>query len=136
MPLTVTKILLVDDDDALLRATRRLFSACEPEWEILTASDGREALSLLGEHTVAVVITDLFMPVLDGFRLLDHLTVHHPETIRVVHSSQPGTRHPSLHVRAHRIVPKPAAPAHLLTIARWAVRQSSVLRLGLAASSA
>jgi DNA-binding NtrC family response regulator len=128
VPPLPTKVLLVDDDDELLNATRRLLSASEPEWEILTACDGKEALSVLVEHSIAVVITDLCMPVLDGFGLLKHLAAHHPETIRIVHSSHSANHHEAHRVPAHRVVHKPASPSHLLTIARWAVRQSSVHR--------
>ena len=35
------------------------------------ASDGREALALVGENHYAVIVLDLFMPVLDGFGVLD-----------------------------------------------------------------
>jgi CheY-like chemotaxis protein len=127
---TSTKVLLVDDDGELLKAIRRLLSASEPEWEILTAYDGKEALSLMTEHSIAVVITDLSMPVLDGFGLLKHLAAHHPETIRIVHSSHSAKPYEAHRVPAHRVVPKPASPSHILTIARWAVRQSNVIRAG------
>ena len=123
-----TKVLLVDDDDELLKATRRLLSASEPEWEIHTACDGKEALSVLMQHAIAVVITDLCMPVLDGFGLLKHLAAHHPETIRIVHSSHSANHREAHRAPAHRVLHKPASPSHLLTIARWAVRQSSIHR--------
>ncbi len=121
MPPLPTKVLLVDDDDELLNATRRLLSASEPEWEILTACDGKRRSRSFGEHSIAVVITDLCMPVLDGFGLLKHLAAHHPETIRIVHSSHSANHHEAHRAPAHRVVHKPASPSHLLTIARWAV---------------
>ncbi len=128
VPVPATKVLLVDDDQALLTAMKRLLGASEPSWEIMIAISGEEALELMKEHVFAVLITDLEMPRGDGPTLLRHVAEYHPGTIRIVHSSQNGTD--SARVPAHRTLSKPAAPAHLLTIARWAVRQSVMLARG------
>ncbi len=117
----------MDDDETLLMATKRLLAASEPAWEVITASGGDEALELLRDQAIAVVITDWCMPHTDGAELLKLVAQHHPATMRIVHTSRPAT-HPELaHVPAHRFVQKPAAPAHFLAIARWAVRQAIML---------
>ncbi len=125
-----TKVLLVDDDEALLTATKRLLGASEPDWEILTAIDGKEALDVVREQAVAVVITDLHMPRSDGGVLLRHLAEFHPGTVRIVHSSHSATNGDLGRAPAHRVVHKPASPAHLLAIARWAARHAVLLALG------
>jgi len=106
---------------------KRLLAASEPEWEIMIAIDGQQALELMKEHEFAVVITDLDMPRGDGSTLLRHAQEYHPGTVRIVHSSQGGTNGEAGRAAAHRVLNKPAAPAHLLTIARWAVRHSLML---------
>jgi DNA-binding NtrC family response regulator len=126
----VTKVLLVDPDERALGALRQLLAASEPDWEIISAIGGPEAMALLGEHQFAVLIVDVDEPRLEGFALLRHAAQYHPETIRIVQSSRAATVGEPKRAPAHRVLGKPSAPAHLLTIARWAVRQSVMLVRG------
>lgn len=66
-------ILVVDDDPFVRRALERSLKH-EPrlaarDVEVLTAPDGRKALALIDERAPDVVVTDLFMPRMDGFAL-------------------------------------------------------------------
>ncbi|MFN2413046.1 MAG: sigma-54-dependent transcriptional regulator [Pyrinomonadaceae bacterium] len=63
-----TTILLADDDDSLRRVVE--FQLQEAGYEVLTASDGAEALDLFTSNEVDCVITDLKMPKLSGLELL------------------------------------------------------------------
>jgi nitrogen regulation protein NR(I) len=67
--LNETKQILVVDDEPNLR---RVLSAqlSRDGYEVHTAEDGEEALAVLGEHHIDLVITDLKMPKLDGMALL------------------------------------------------------------------
>ncbi len=60
-----TTILLVDDRQENLFVLRQLLE--EPGRILLAASSGPEALALLLEHEVAVVLLDVQMPEMDGF---------------------------------------------------------------------
>lgn len=58
------RVLLVDDDPAVLRAFRRVLSATH---EVMTARDGSEALRVvLGDAPLHAIICDISMPKLDG----------------------------------------------------------------------
>lgn len=63
-------VLVVEDDPVL----RRLYEIKLRQWpmhpEVLTAGDGYEALVLLGLKQPDMLIADLNMPGLDGFRML------------------------------------------------------------------
>lgn len=62
----VTRVLLVDDD-ALVRAGLALMLGGEPTLEVVgEAAHGREALEVVRERDVDVVLMDLRMPVMDG----------------------------------------------------------------------
>ncbi|MEP0365493.1 MAG: tetratricopeptide repeat protein [Cyclobacteriaceae bacterium] len=62
-------IVLIVDDHAEVR--EYIAKTLQEEYHILQASNGKEALSTLEKRRVDLVITDLMMPYLDGFGLLD-----------------------------------------------------------------
>jgi two-component system NtrC family response regulator len=66
-----TKILLADDDESLRKVIE--FNLEQEGYEVVTASDGKEALRLYEEHTPDLVITDIKMPELDGLELLKQI---------------------------------------------------------------
>ena len=69
-------ILLVDDDRALLKVMQTWFEKPGSGFRVLTGTNGQEAVQLLEQHAVDVVVTDLVMPVMDGFKLLAYLAGH------------------------------------------------------------
>lgn len=65
------KILVVDDDPAnLALLTRRL---TRQGYEVATATGGRQALELLQQHDIDLVLLDLMMPEMDGLETLNRL---------------------------------------------------------------
>jgi len=82
------RILLVDDDPGVIRALWRMLRLCQPNLQINTAGSASQALGAIAELNYDVVITDLQMPGGGGRAVLEELAAHHPETARVVHSSQ------------------------------------------------
>ena len=58
-------ILIVDDKPANLLALRKILA--RPGVNIIEASSGNDALALLLEHDVALVLLDVQMPDMDGF---------------------------------------------------------------------
>lgn len=63
-------ILVVEDSREMQEFVVKQFSA---EYRVLTAMDGVEALKVLEEHTVHLVISDIMMPQMDGLELCEHL---------------------------------------------------------------
>ncbi len=70
-------ILLVDDDERLRTAAGKVLSA--EGYRVTRAGSGREALEMLQEPGVALVISDLFLPDLDGNALLQQIRERRPE---------------------------------------------------------
>jgi twitching motility two-component system response regulator PilG len=66
-------ILIVDDDMDFLRRVENFINVYVEHTNVLTASDGREALQILHEKRVDLVVTDIEMPVMDGIELLNHI---------------------------------------------------------------
>jgi two-component system cell cycle sensor histidine kinase/response regulator CckA len=63
-------ILLVDDECAVLEMTCAMLVA--NDYKVTTARNGAEALRLFREHlnSIAVIVTDLIMPTMDGATLI------------------------------------------------------------------
>jgi len=59
------KILVVDDDPDIVKATRRVLES--RSYQVITAQDGKECLERIREEEPDLIIMDLLMPKLDGF---------------------------------------------------------------------
>jgi CheY-like chemotaxis protein len=70
------RLLVVDDEPNILEITSAMLS--EEGYEVLTAEDGQEALELLPRFCPDLVITDLRMPRLSGFELLEIMRERFP----------------------------------------------------------
>lgn len=77
-------ILLVDDDEDVRTQLRRMILRHLPDVDILVATDGEEALRLLRERAVDLVITDQRMPRMSGVDLLAHLQSEGHDVARIV----------------------------------------------------
>ena len=75
------KMLIVDDELANLRLLDRLFAR---DFECLTASSGAEAIRLLEQHDVAILVTDQRMPGMTGIDLLRHTARLRPHMVRIL----------------------------------------------------
>ena len=69
-------ILAVDDDRLTLKVVERALEG--PERKILTASNGLEAVEMLRDQPVDLLVTDLEMPLMGGFQLLAHAATYYP----------------------------------------------------------
>lgn len=69
-------LLIVDDEEGIRDLMRRHFAF--QGYSVLTASDGEEALMILAEHKVDVVISDIMMPNMDGTELIQRIRAEYP----------------------------------------------------------
>ncbi len=79
MGATMNTVLIVDDDESFLLSLIDGFKSYEDQFGIITAHNGEEAVAVLEEQDIHLVLTDLKMPKMDGFALVAHLSSHHPE---------------------------------------------------------
>ena len=90
------RILLVEDNPHLMElyeyVMRKLAKSDQLRIEVAVAKDGHDALARLGKESYDLVVTDLFMPVLDGFEFIQKLRADpKTEKIPVVAISAGGT---------------------------------------------
>ncbi len=89
---THDSILIVDDELMILNALERLFRRYK--FRIFVAQSGEEGLKVLQNEQIAVVISDMTMPEMDGATFLKKVADSWPETIRISltgHSDMQGT---------------------------------------------
>lgn len=76
------RVLVVDDSRVVRVAAVRMFGS---EFEVLSAVDGADGLSILErDHDIHAVFTDLAMPEMDGFELLQAIREHTDANIRTL----------------------------------------------------
>ena len=75
-------LLLVDDEDNVLRSLVRLFR--RDGYRLLTASSVRDAFDLLASNRVQVIVSDQRMPEMSGTEFLGRVRDLYPDTIRMV----------------------------------------------------
>jgi signal transduction histidine kinase len=74
-------ILLIEDELQLRDNLQILLQSAG--YQVTTAANGVEGIQQLREQAFDLVITDLVMPGMDGFKVMDDLRVHSPETVVV-----------------------------------------------------
>ncbi len=102
-------ILIVDDDKTFLLSLVEGLRAHDQEFEIRTAENGKIATQILKEESVDLIITDLKMPVMDGFELLAYMSSHHPRIPVIVMTAYgtPVIENSVSHLGAIRYLEKP-----------------------------
>jgi signal transduction histidine kinase/CheY-like chemotaxis protein len=66
----VKSVLLVDDNPEALQLFARMLSSSQGDYEVLRATSGQQALSMLRQRQPDVMMLDLIMPGMDGFQVL------------------------------------------------------------------
>jgi len=72
-------ILVIDDDESVRSMILEILRRNGYSFE--SASDGRTALTLLARHEFRLVITDIFMPDMDGLELIMKYTASNPNAL-------------------------------------------------------
>ncbi|MEW6489453.1 MAG: HD domain-containing phosphohydrolase [Thermodesulfobacteriota bacterium] len=115
--MTPHTLLLVDDEENILRALRRLFHRLGHE--ILTASSGRDALRLLEERPVSLIVSDHRMPGMTGAELLAAAARVQPDALRIMltgYADMQAAMQAINEGRVYRFLPKPWDDAGLLGV--------------------
>lgn len=69
--MSMKKVLIVDDDDNFRNL---LFMAMAEDFDVAFATDGRRALSLIGEEKPDLIICDVMMPNMSGLEMMRELS--------------------------------------------------------------
>ena len=117
-------ILIVEDDTVVLHFVKAGLAAYE-DMRVLGAANGLEALDLLERVPTDAVVTDLRMPVMDGFQLITEASRRFPGLPMLVLTAIPKYHLPrTLAEGSLRILSKPVDPAVLADELRAATAES------------
>ncbi len=75
-------VLFVDDEPMVLRSIERAF--LNSPYKIMTTGDADEALDIVRNEPVAVVVTDQRMPKMQGIELLERVKTISPPTVKIL----------------------------------------------------
>ncbi|MCP4214627.1 MAG: response regulator, partial [bacterium] len=70
----MTNILIVDDDHTFLLSVSEGLRSHDAAFNVLTAENGKEALTALKSTSIDLVVTDIKMPEMGGFELLAYMS--------------------------------------------------------------
>lgn len=89
------RVLVVDDEADMLWMLQRNLNKGMENVEILAAESGEEALSILSDKEVNLVITDINMPGMNGLDLLVEITNRYPHTGVIIMTAYPSNTYES-----------------------------------------
>jgi two-component system, OmpR family, response regulator MprA len=112
-------VLVVDDDPDMLEATLLVLE--EAGYETRSARNGEQALAAVAARMPALVLLDMLMPVMDGWRCARELRARYGRRVPiVVLTAAEHVRSRGEEIEADDVLPKPFGVAELLqVIARY-----------------
>lgn len=75
-------VLFVDDEDNILLSIKR--GLLDEEFGQFYANNGQEALKIMEENEIAVLVTDMKMPGMSGLELIRHTNERYPDTVKII----------------------------------------------------
>ena len=113
-------ILVVDDDVSNITALER---ALRDQYNVLSATNGEDAVSMMESYDIALIMADDHMPGMAGVELLQKALEKHPTTIRVILTSYTDEKLLMEAVRegsVHSYIVEPWEPGEIRdTVGKW-----------------
>ncbi len=121
-------VLVVDDDREIVKAIGLLLE--KEGYQVLKAYDGMEALELVAEHPVRLIIMDVMMPKLDGLSAVMKIRERKNLPIIVLSAKSEDTdKVLGLNVGADDYITKPFNPIEVLARVRSQLRRYTTLSI-------
>ena len=120
------KVLFVDDEKRVLNSMRGLFRR---EYDLLLTTDGAEAVQLVSDNDVDVIVADQRMPGLSGVEVLGKVREVSPRTVRILLTgyADPEAIEGSINIgEVFRFLSKPCQPKLLRETVELAIAASRV----------
>jgi DNA-binding NtrC family response regulator len=126
-----TDVVVVVDDEEMVLTSIRSFLELETDYEVVTFTDPQAALAHLQEHPADLVISDYFMPQMDGITFLGKVRDLQPETTRIIltgYSDKENAIKAINEVGLFQYIEKPWDNDHLRLVLRNGLEKQQLLR--------
>lgn len=118
--MTEPTILIVDDDTILLESIADLLLISD--FSVVTASNGAEALRVLERQRPDCIISDVMMPEMDGYGLLEAIRTHDAwstiPVILITAYDRPFSKRVKHEIMPDAVLSKPFDVDHLIDVIR------------------
>jgi len=121
-------VLLVDDEPNVLDALTRVLR--KESYGILTAASAEQAVLLLRNHDVDLIVSDEEMPGMSGTEFLARVAKQSPDTVRIVltgHPTLPAALRAINEGKVYQFLTKPCNEIDLAITIRRALQQKDLL---------
>jgi len=122
------KVLIVDDEEVIVSLAKRILQ--KEGYQSTVASNAEEALSILEENSVDLLITDIKMPGMGGMELLQRYKARWPENAAIIITGY-GTIEMALDAMQHGadgFILKPFGHADLMAVVKSALEKMRLIR--------
>lgn len=123
----MSKILIVEDEDAIRRVLKKVLSEEDSKYKLDEAANGEEAISLIKSQHYDLILCDIKMPKKDGIDVLEFV-IGYDSTIPIIMISGHGdlkTAVKAMRLGAFDYIEKPPDLNNLLTSVRSALKNKS-----------
>ena len=110
-------IVFVDDEENILSGIKRNLHAKRDVWDIKYFTNGHDALEFAKNERVEIMISDMKMPEMTGFELMEQLTMFSPSTIRIILTGQSDEKIAYQSIKlVHQFLHKPFKTAEIIDL--------------------
>ncbi len=129
--MTKLNVLIVDDETELRKSVGTILKQSLPEFEffIAEATNGREAVDLVGSSSFDLVLMDVRMPEMDGLEALNAIKAKDPRVFVVIMTAHANLTDAVRAIRegAYDYVEKPVQPDRLVHIVKKAIETQAMV---------
>jgi signal transduction histidine kinase/ligand-binding sensor domain-containing protein/AraC-like DNA-binding protein len=122
-------LLIVDDNDQFRTIITEMFKG---DYEIVEATNGAEAIDLIKENSVDLIISDVLMPEINGYELCklvkDDINTCHIPVILLTAMGEIENRIKGIDIGADSYIPKPFHPKHLIARVEKLIESQETIR--------
>lgn len=126
---SVKRILVVDDEENTRIGLSKLLS--QEGFEVESAANGNDALDLLGQHKINLVISDINMPDMNGLAFLRELSRKFPSTSVIMITAYGGVESylEAMNLGAYEYLHKPVRLEELRSVMKKIFNGGSVAQV-------
>jgi len=125
------RLLYVDDDERSINFISKIITRRYPGLKLFIAENGAKGLELYREQRPDIVLTDMYMPVMDGIQMANEIRTIDAEAviIAVTGYDDPSYLHNAIEIGIRHYVMKPLIQENLFAVIDKSIEEISLNRL-------